>query len=111
MGTHTFVVLAVTFFFGVAGIEAGDAVVVVAAVFTQGVAEGEAEVSPGGVVSGDVFAGGFDALGDDFDVVFRGAGLGFRLRCMLGSGLVLGLGPFFGIECLFHYLVAYLGLR
>ena len=82
MGTHTFVVLAVTFFLGVAGIEAGDAVVVVTAVFTQGIAEGEAEVAPGGVVAGDVFAGGFDALGDDLNVIFRGAGLGFGLRCM-----------------------------
>ena len=111
MGAEAFVVLGVGLLFGVAGIEAGDAMEVVATVFAQGVAEGEAEVSPGGVVAGDVHVGGFDALGDDFDVVFGGAGLGFGLRGMLGNGLVLRLGPFFGIECLFHYLVAYLGLR
>ena len=111
MGTHAFVVLVVGLFLGIAGIEAGDAVEVVAAVFAQLVAEGEAEVPPGGVVARDVHAGGFDALGDDFDVVFGGVALVLRLRGMLGSGLVLGLGPFFGIECLFHYLGAYLGLR
>lgn len=83
MGTEAFVVLVVGLFLGVAGIEAGDAVEVVAAVFAQGVAEGEAKVAPGGVVAGDVFSGSFYALGDDFDVVFGCGGLGFGLRCML----------------------------
>ena len=102
MGPEAFVVLAVGFFLGVAGIEAGDAVEVVAAVFAQGIGVGEAEVAPGGVVAGDVFAGGFDALGDDFDVIVKGV---YRCGlCMagLGSLRLCRLGPFFGIECLFH---------
>lgn len=111
VGAETFVVLAVTFFLGVSGIEAGDTVEVVAAVFAQGVTEGEAEVAPGGIVAGDVFSDSLDALGDDFDVVFGEGGSGCGLRCMLGSELTLGFGPFFWIECLFHYLVAYLGFR
>lgn len=72
MGAHALVVLVVGFLLGIAGIEAGDAVEVVAAVLAQLVAEGEAEVPPGGVASGDVFAGGLDALGDNFDVVYCG---------------------------------------
>lgn len=75
VGAEAFVVLAVTFFLGVSGIEAGDTVEVVAAVFAQGVTESEAEVAPGGIVAGDVFSDSLDALGDDFDVVFGGVGL------------------------------------
>lgn len=72
VGAETFVVLAVTFVLGVSGIEAGDTVEVVAAVFAQGITEGEAEVAPGGIGAGDVFSDSLDALGDDFDVVFGG---------------------------------------
>ena len=39
VGAETFVVLAVTFVLGVYGIEAGDTVEVVAAVFAQGITE------------------------------------------------------------------------
>ena len=68
-GTHTFVVLGVAFLLRVAGIEAAEAVVVAAAVFPQGVGEGEAEVPPMVVAGGDVRPGLLDAGGEALNLV------------------------------------------
>ena len=106
MGTHTAVVLLVALLLGVARVEAGDAVVVVAAVLAQLIREGEADVSPCSVIAGDVHPGAFDALGNDFNVI---RGIGYRRLdrlCILGSLLLCRLFPFFWIEGLFHYLRA-----
>ena len=73
VGSHTLIVLGISLLLGITGKEAGDAVEVVAAVLAQLVGEGEAEVTPIVVALGDVYPGGFDTLGDDFDVV-TGAG-------------------------------------
>lgn len=54
VGPHALVVLVVSFFLGVTGIEAGNAVEVVPAVFAQGIGKGEAEVALIGVSLGDV---------------------------------------------------------
>ena len=88
MGVEAAVVLEVGFFFGVAGIEAGDAVVVAPASLSEVVAEGKADVAPAVIGGGDVGAGLFDAAGQEFDVI----GLFFclqGLRCRLW-------GVFFG---------------
>ena len=106
VGTHTAVVLLVAFLLGVARVKAGDAVVVVAAVFAQLIREGEADVAPGGIVTSDVHPGGFDALGDDFNVIRGISGQSLGWLCILGSLLLCRLFPFFWIERLFHYLRA-----
>ena len=78
-------------------IEAAEAVVVGAAVLAHGIGKGEAEVSPRGVASGDVFADFLDAAGDGFDVGPNTGGIGFDFR--FGGGGIIGLvEPFAGIE-------------
>ena len=111
MSTHTLIVLGISLLLGISGIEAGDAVEVIAAVLAQLVGEGEAEVAPIGVTFGDVYPGRLDTLGDDFNVVTGVGALVRRRASILGSLLLGGLGPFFWIELFFHYLVAYFGLR
>ena len=69
VSTHTLIVLGISLLLGISGIEAGDAVEVIAAVLAQLVGEGEAEVSPIGVALGDVYPGRLNTLGDDFNVV------------------------------------------
>ena len=91
-GAHAFVVLGVTFLLRVAGIEAAEAVVVAAAVFSHGVGEGEAEVPPMVVACGDVRAGRLDAGGEAFNLVVERGGVG-----RIGSGRP---GRLLGLLCL-----------
>ena len=78
-------------------VETAEAVVVGAAVLPQGIGKGEAEVSPGGVAGGDVFAGFLDTAGDGLYVGQYTGGIGFDFR--FGCGVIIGLvEPFAGIE-------------
>ena len=61
-------------------VEAAEAVVVGAAVLAQGIGKGEAEVSPGGVAGGNVFAGFLDTAGDGFNVGLDTGGIGYDFR-------------------------------
>ena len=70
MGVEAAVVLPVAFLWGVAAVETADAVVGGASAFAEGIGEGESEVSPVGVAGGDVCARRFNALCDEFDVIF-----------------------------------------
>lgn len=113
-GAHTFVVLGVTFLLRVAGIEAAEAVVVAAAVFSHGVGEGEAEVPPMVVAGGDVRAGRLDAGGEAFDLVVERGGVGrigngrpgrpLGLLCLRGRRCGRSrILPVFGVEFLFAH--------
>ena len=90
-------VLFVAFCLIVVLVEAAEAVVVGTAVLAQGIGKGEAEVSPGGVTGGDVFAGFLNAAGDGFDIGLDAGGSRFDFR--FGGGVIIGLiEPFAGIE-------------
>lgn len=67
-GTEAVVVLAVTFLLVIGGIETAEAVEIGAAGFAQGIGKGEADAEPVSVIGREVFAGCFNALGDEFDV-------------------------------------------
>ena len=90
-------VLFVAFRLVVVLVKTAETVVVGTAVLAQGIGQGKAEVPPGGVAGGDVFAGFLDAAGDGFDIGLDAGGIGYDFR--LGSGYIIGLiEPFAGIE-------------
>ncbi len=70
VGVEAAVVLPVAFLRSVAIVETTDPVVDGASAFTEGIGEGESEVSPVGVACGDVCARRFNAPCDEFDVIF-----------------------------------------
>ena len=90
-------VLFVAFCLVVVLVEAAESVVVGAAVLTQGIGKGKAEVPPRGVAGSDVFAGFLDAAGNSFDVGLDTGGFGYDYR--FWGGVIFGLvEPFAGIE-------------
>jgi len=85
VGVEAAVVLFVGFCLVVVRVEAADAVVVVTAGFSEFFGEGKAEVAPVVVAGCYVGVGGFDALGDGFDVVGCPIGVGHD-----GRGVIPG---------------------
>ena len=75
---QTIIVLFVSFILGVAGIETAQAVVITAPAFAQSVSEGKAQISPIGVIWGNINGSGFNAGGYGFNVCL-GVGANKRL--------------------------------
>ena len=71
VGTHAFIVLAVTFGLVIAFVEAADPMKIVAARIAESIGESESKLQPVVVSGGNVGMGGFYALSDDFNVVSK----------------------------------------
>ena len=87
VGAEAFVVLLITSRFIIAGVEAGNAVIVITARLAQRICECKAQITPIVVACSDIDAAGFDSLGDKFDVIGNGLLGGWRVGgtlCLAG---------------------------